>query len=200
MIPFSDGGDGRPVEVDDPIDAALFQAAGHPDSSGDQAAFARFYDLTAPAVFGVVLRVVRSRALAEEVSQEVFTELWRTAGRFDPALGSAKAWACSIAHRRAVDRVRSEQASRTREDRAGAPSPSPHDVVVEEVEARLERDEIGAAMGQLSELQREAVSLAFYGGHTYVGVASLLGVPEGTIKTRIRDGLIRIRDIMEGHS
>jgi RNA polymerase sigma-70 factor (ECF subfamily) len=176
---------------------ALVAAAG-----GDQQAFARFYDLTASMIYGLVLRVIRNPALAEEVCQEVYVELWRLAPRYDADKGSARAWSSAIAHRRAVDRVRSEQAARVRDERDGrlsnSTTDSDYDPVVEEVEGRLDRERVGQALGQLADAQREALTLAFFGGHTYVNVARMLSVPEGTIKTRIRDGLARIRDILEG--
>lgn len=149
-------------------------------------------------VHGLVLRVVRNPAMAEEVTQEVFVELWRSAPRYDPTKGSPKAWAAAVAHRRAVDRVRSEQATRNREERDGRAGSDPHDSVIEAVERRFDHERVGRALGQLGEAQREALTLAFYGGHTYVNVARILSVPEGTIKTRIRDGLAKIRDILEG--
>ncbi|MCL4148156.1 UNVERIFIED_CONTAM: hypothetical protein GTU68_021712 [Idotea baltica] len=148
-------------------------------------------------VHGLVLRVIRNPAMAEEVTQEVFVELWRLAPRYDVTKGSPRAWAASIAHRRAVDRVRSEQAARNRDERDGRYSTTPHDSVAEEVETKFDHEQVGLALRQLAEPQREALALAFYGGHTYVNVAKILSVPEGTIKTRIRDGLARIRDILE---
>lgn len=177
----------------DPLALALQGAA-----TGDEQAFARFYDLAAPMVYGLALRVIKNPALAEEVSQEVFVELWRLAPRYDSAKGSPRAWAAAIAHRRAVDRVRSEQAARNRDERDGQFKPPAHDSVAEEVETKFDRDRVGEALGQLGDAQREALTLAFYGGHTYVNVARILSVPEGTIKTRIRDGLAKIRDILEG--
>lgn len=163
-------------------------------SLGDEASFGVFYDLSASLVYGVVLGVVKDPAIAEEVTQEVFLELWRLAPRFDSSKGSPKSWAATIAHRRAVDRVRSEQSRRTREDRDRQRTPAEYDVVSEEVEQQLEQEHVVDALAQLTETQREAVTLAYYGGYTYREVAVLLDVPEGTIKTRIRDGLIKLRD------
>jgi RNA polymerase sigma-70 factor, ECF subfamily len=163
---------------------------------GDERAFAEFYDEVSPVVFGTTLRVLRNRAMAEEVTQEVFLELWRQAPRYDRSKGSPKAWACTIAHRRAVDRVRSEESSRARDEADANQTRADHDVVVDEVTTNVERDTVVDALSRLSDAQREAVSLAFYGGHTYREVAAMLNVPEGTIKTRIRDGLIRLRDLM----
>ena len=172
----------------------LLQKAGR----GDQAAFAELYDELAPMVHGVVRKVVRDPAISEEVTQEVFVELWRLAARFDGSKGSARSWASTLAHRRAIDRVRSEQATRDRQDREAAQVAPSVDVVSTEVEAGLEQVRVRRALAQLSELQREAVELAYFGGHTYREVAMLLDVAEGTVKSRIRDGLIRLRDELGG--
>lgn len=165
---------------------------------GDQAAFAQLYDHLAPMVHGVVLKVVRDPSQSEEVTQEVFVELWRSATRFDSSRGSVRAWAAMVAHRRAVDRVRSEQASRRRDDRESIAAPTSHDPVVAEVESSIDQYRVRKAMGSLTAAQREAVELAYFGGYTYREVATLLSVPEGTIKTRIRDGMIKLRDELGG--
>ncbi|OQO94704.1 ECF RNA polymerase sigma factor SigK [Saccharomonospora piscinae] len=164
---------------------------------GSEAAFEQLYDIVAPPVFGVVRRVLRDVAQAEEVTQEVLVELWRTATRYDRSRGSAITWALTLAHRRAVDRVRSAQARADREERAGAMAPGREfDEVAEAVTARLEREQVHRCLSTLTELQRESVLLAYYGGHTYPEVAKLLDSPLGTIKTRLRDGLIRLRDCL----
>jgi len=181
----------RSAEIDK--NAADLQDAGR----GDQQAFGRFYDQMAPVVHGVVLRIVRNPALAEEVTQEVFVELWRLAPRYDRGKGSPRAWSATIAHRRAVDRVRSEQSAHDRDQLDARHQPRPHDSVTEEVVTRLDHERVVAALSHLTQTQREAVTLAYYGGHTYRDVALLLDVPEGTVKTRIRDGLIKLRDILE---
>jgi RNA polymerase sigma-70 factor, ECF subfamily len=162
---------------------------------GDQGAFATVYDRSAAQVFGLVCRVVRDPAQSEEVTQEVMLEVWRTASRFDPHRGSALAWLMTMAHRRAIDRVRSGQAAAERELRATAAA-TDYDVVAEEVETRLDAQRVRRCLGSLTELQRESVTLAYYGGYTYREVASLLGVAVGTVKTRMRDGLIRLRDCL----
>jgi RNA polymerase sigma-70 factor, ECF subfamily len=164
---------------------------------GDEAAFEQLYDVLAGPVFGLVLRIVRNPAQAEEVAQEVLVELWRTATRYDPRRGSAMAWAMTVTHRRAVDRVRSAQASTEREDRvASAAVARPFDEVSEQVAARLEREQVRRCLGTLTDLQRESVMLAYYSGYTYREVADLLEAPLGTVKTRLRDGLIRLRDCL----
>jgi RNA polymerase sigma-70 factor (ECF subfamily) len=165
---------------------------------GDQAAFAELYDAVAARVHGTVLGVVRDPAQAEEVTQEVFVEVWRIAPRFDGNRGSVAAWITTIAHRRAVDRVRSEQSARVRADadarRAEAPRDVVADAVVDDAQSEFDRARVRRALDRLTEAQRQSVELAYFGGHTYREVALLLGLPEGTIKTRIRDGMIRLRD------
>jgi RNA polymerase sigma-70 factor, ECF subfamily len=166
-------------------------------AKGNEAAFEQLYDVVAGPVFGVVRRVVRDAAQSEEVTQEVLVELWRTATRFDPTLGGALNWALTLAHRRAVDRVRSAQASANRDERVGAMSADrAFDEVAEAVAARLEHEQVRRCLSSLTGLQRESVMLAYYGGNTYREVAQLLDTPLGTIKTRLRDGLIRLRDCL----
>lgn len=162
---------------------------------GDDSAFRAVYDRTAPSVLGVARRVLRDPAQSEEVMQEVLLEVWRTASRFDPSAGSAAAWITTMAHRRAVDRVRSEQRAAERELRAATASVA-YDEVTDAVETSFERERVRRCLDGLTELQRESVTLAFYGGYTYPEVARLLGVAVGTIKTRMRDGLIRLRDCL----
>lgn len=162
---------------------------------GDQSAFQGVYDRAAGHILGIVRAVVRDPAQSEEVTQEVLLELWRTASRFDPGLGSPLAWVTTLAHRRAVDRVRSEQKATQRELRATAAAIA-YDEVIETVAARLDRERVRRCLGSLTELQRESVTLAYYDGYTYREVAELLGVAVGTVKTRMRDGLIRLRDCL----
>lgn len=186
----------RPSDGTDRAEAALNDAAAAllEAGRGDEQAFGRFYDLTCRLVHGTVLRVVRDPSMADEISQEVFLELWRLAPRYDPARGSATGWAATVAHRRAVDRVRSEQSRRDREEADARRRETPYDGVVEAVVERFEESRVRRALDTLSPVQRDAVTLAYYGGNTYREVAALLNVPEGTVKTRIRDGLIKLRD------
>ncbi|MEX5270907.1 ECF RNA polymerase sigma factor SigK [Kocuria sabuli] len=162
--------------------------------TGDGAAFAALYDATSAKVYGVTLRVVRSPEIAAEVLQEVYLMAWQQASRFDPARGTVLGWLCTLAHRRAVDRIRHVARERDREQtfenrRAGTPA----DVTWQKVEQALDTQEVQAAMDTLTQLQREAVSLAYYQGCTYQEVAQRLDIPLGTAKARIRDGLHRLR-------
>jgi RNA polymerase sigma-70 factor (ECF subfamily) len=178
-------------------------AAGTPEAliaqvaRGDERSFEQLYDDVGGQVHGLVRRVLRDPAQSEEVTQEVFLEIWRTASRFDPSRGRAMTWVMTIAHARAVDRVRSAQASSDRDVRVGQRDYDvAYDEVSEAVESRLERVQVRRCLDGLTELQRESLTLAYYGGYTYNQVADLLSVPLGTVKTRLRDGLIRMRDCM----
>lgn len=160
---------------------------------GDQQAYGQFYDRTAGAVLGMVLGVIRDREQSEEVMQEILVEAWRTAPRFDPGQGSAMSWLMTLAHRRAVDRVRSEQSADERENRAGAAWMGDEEPSGP-AEAALEAGRVRRCLGTLTQEQRESVTLAYCGGCSYTEVAALTGVPAATVRTRLRDALIRIRD------
>lgn len=197
------GRDGDPGRADQPRIAAADTAPVDPDgllrlvARGDERAFTALYDLMSARVYGLAKRVVRDPAQAEEVAQEALVEIWRTASRFDPAKGSATSWMLTITHRRSVDRVRSAQAGADRERRVAAASvDTPYDDVVEEVTASLEQQQVRRCMKGLTELQREAITLAYYSGYTYREVAEKLDAALPTIKTRMRDGLIRLRDCL----
>jgi RNA polymerase sigma-70 factor, ECF subfamily len=167
-------------------------------AKGDEPAFELLYEKLAGPILGLVRRVVRDAAQSEEVAQEVLVELWRTATRYSPERGSAMNWAMTLAHRRAVDRVRSARASTDREQKATfeAARARPFDEVSEAVTSRWEREQVRKCLTNLTELQRESVMLAYYQGYTYREVAEVLATPQGTIKTRLRDGLIRLRDCL----
>ncbi|WP_020662111.1 ECF RNA polymerase sigma factor SigK [Amycolatopsis benzoatilytica] len=164
---------------------------------GDEQAFSALHDQLAGPIFGTVLQVLRSRSYAEEVAQEVLLEIWRKAAQFDPARAKVMTWALTIAHRRAVDRVRSEQSARDREDRVDLLDVrQPYDDVVETALSTADQLQVRAAMSALTELQRESILLAYYHGLTCREVAEKLGVAVGTVKTRMRDGMIRLRDAL----
>ena len=162
-------------------------------AAGDQTAFAQLYDLVSAEVFGLVRRILRDPSQSEEVAQEVLVEVWKTAARFDPERASARTWIMTIAHRRAIDRVRNEQSHRDRTERQAR-----FDVIErDKVEAQpdpSERQAVREAIATLTPLQRQSIDLAYYGGCTHSEIAEHLDVPLGTVKTRIRDGLIRLRD------
>ncbi len=177
--------------LDPDLDTIIAQVA-----AGDQAAFATLYDRLAPTVFGVIRRVLRDPAQSEEVTQEAFLEIWRQAARYDPAKGSVPTWAVMIARRRAVDRVRSEQAHRDRQERIATGERDLADTPEDTAMELEDRQRARVAMAALSDLQREALELAFYEGLTHVQIADRLDIALGTVKTRIRDGLIRLRTVM----
>jgi RNA polymerase sigma-70 factor, ECF subfamily len=181
------------VAVDATSEELLVAAA-----TGDEAAFSVLAQRVRAQALRVATGVVRDPAMAEEVTQEVLTEVWLKADRFDPTRGNVSGWISTLARRRAVDRVRSEQAGRNRDDRvARRDQERDVDVVAEEVEVRLEHWQVRRALAELSDRQREAIELAYFGGHTYRDVARVLGIPEGTAKSRLRDGLLRLREALD---
>jgi RNA polymerase sigma-70 factor, ECF subfamily len=178
--------------ADDSLEGLLGRVA-----KGDQRAFEQVFERMAAPVYGIVRRVLRDPAQSEEIAQEVMLEIWRQAARFSVERGSALSWVMTIAHRRAVDRVRAETAASARTARAlWQDDRTEYDQVAEQVEVRLEQERVRRCLETLTELQRESVDLAYYGGYTYREVGELLGVALGTVKTRLRDGLIRMRDCL----
>jgi RNA polymerase sigma-70 factor (ECF subfamily) len=190
-----------PRETDRPED---FESMGTPATKesllariaeGDQEAFGELYDQIAPKVFGLIRRVLIDHAQSEEVTQEVFLEIWQSARRYQPSKGGASTWILTMAHRRAVDRIRSSQSGRDRDVKIGIRDyVAEYDNVAETVETTIENERVREALAQLTELQRQAVTLAYYGGYSHREVAAMLSVPIGTVKTRLRDGMIRLRD------
>lgn len=196
----------------DPMSGALRKVeAGVPDSApqlsellvatgrGDQHAFAQLYDATSARVNGLVTRLIVDRAQAEEITQEVFLEVWRTSPKFDQNKGSALSWIFTMAHRRAVDRIRSAQATRRRDEVYTRESlDTSYDSTVDQVTATLDAERVRTALKTLGDNQRQALSLVYFEGRTHAEVADTLGIPLGTAKTRIRDGLLRLRTAMGG--
>jgi RNA polymerase sigma-70 factor (ECF subfamily) len=183
LVPSQDGVD---------VDALVARVA-----LGDGDAFERLYDELSASVYGVARRVVRDPARAEDVTQEVFLEVWRKAARFDRDLGKGKTWVMTIAHRRAVDAVRRNEAAK-RTDQHAAPDEVSHDEPADAVIEAEEHGDVRECLETLTDLQLESVRLAYFNGYTYNEVATLLEKPLPTIKTRMRDGLIRLRDCLEG--
>jgi RNA polymerase sigma-70 factor, ECF subfamily len=181
-------------------DAATLRACLVAVGDGDAAAFARLYECVAPRVYGSTLRVVVDPHQAEEVTQEVFLEVWRSAGRFDPDRGSALSWLMTLAHHKAVDRVRRSEAWRRRDladaEAALLSRPAAFDQTAATAHARLDAQAVRDALAGLTPYQRQALELAYFGGHTYSEVSRLLQIPQGTAKSRIRDGLLRLRDLL----
>lgn len=187
-IEILEGGDAA-----DPADDALLRAA-----HGDQRAFAELYDMMSARVFGLIVRVVVDRSQSEEVLQEVFLEAWQTATSFDTDRGRARSWLLTIAHRRAVDRVRASQASRRRDLVVGARDlAESRPGIDDEVELLIDAGNATSALNELPGPQRRAIVLAYFGGYSQREIAALLDTPLGTIKTRIRDGLSRLRRELE---
>ncbi len=167
-------------------------------AGGSREAFARLYDMLSPRVLGLIVRVLVDRAQSEEVLQDVFLEIWQSASSFAPNKGQGRSWVLTIAHRRAVDRVRSSQSSHDRDERAGYREwATGSEDVAEQVERRLDAQRVADALGTLSEPQREALTLAYYGGYSQSEIAALVGAPLGTVKTRMRDGMTRMRRELE---
>ncbi|MFN3948796.1 ECF RNA polymerase sigma factor SigK [Microbacterium sp.] len=163
-------------------------------AGGDRAAFAEVYDTLSARAFGLILRVLVDRAQSEEVLQEVFLEIWQSASRFTPNKGQGRSWVLTIAHRRAVDRVRSSQSSTDRDVRAGFRDMDvAYDDVSEKVEMKMEGRRVVDALATLPDAQKEALTLAYFGGYSQSEIATLVGAPLGTVKTRMRDGLSRLR-------
>lgn len=160
----------------------------------DVEAFAMLYDRTRARVYGLVMRVLRDPGYSEETTQDVYLQVWRTAKDYDPAAGSPLGWLMTLAHRRAVDRVRSEQASSQRESRYGAANIDlPSDHVADSVILRDEHRQVADCLGSLTDVQRECIRLAYYDGLTYAEVSERLSANLATIKSRMRDGIRGLR-------
>jgi RNA polymerase sigma-70 factor (ECF subfamily) len=182
-----------PARLSGDLDALLRRVA-----RGDRDAFATVYDLTKSRVFGLVVRVLRDAGYSEETTQEIYLEVWRTASEYDPAKGSGLAWLMTMAHRRAIDRVRAEQAGSRRESRYGAANVDPaSDVVADSAIAGDERRRVTECLEALTDAQRQCIELAYYGGLTYTEVSHRLTANLSTIKSRIRDALRGLRNCLD---
>ncbi len=182
----------RLASVADDLDVVLRRVARR-----DPDAFAEFYDLTRARVFGLVSRVLRDPGYSEETTQEVYLQVWRSADNYDPASGSALAWLMTLAHRRAVDRVRSEEAASRRNSQYGAASVEPAiDQVSESVLVLDERRQVTRCLDGLTDLQRQCVQMAYYDGLTYVQVSEQLSANLATVKSRMRDALRNLRNCL----
>jgi len=179
-----------PLDPPDDLDRLLGAVA-----RGEHGAFDLVYGQLRGPIRSQVRAVLRDPALSDEVTQDVLLELWRTAVRYDPVKGSATAWALTIARRRAVDRVRRTAAATARDQQAAQPA-ADWDQTHQTVADTLDRERLLSCLAQLSDLQREAIALTFYGGRTHNEAAEILGAPLGTVKARIRDALIKLRDQM----
>lgn len=203
-VPVGPGGDASRTDPAAPTDVVGRDAnAAHlaelvaRSSRGHEDAFAELYDLTASRIYGLVLRILLSADHAAEVTQEVFVEVWRQSARYAPDKGSVLAWMSTMAHRRAVDRVRSVSSEVARDEHYAINTVVREaDHVWEDVEKKMDVERVRKGMASLTAIQREALVLAYFGGYTQSQVASLLKLPLGTVKTRIRDGLIGLRDAL----
>ncbi|VBA34443.1 ECF RNA polymerase sigma factor SigK [Mycobacterium innocens] len=181
-----------PPRLSSDLSALLHQIA-----RGDRNAFATFYDHTKTRVYGLVARVLRDPGYSEETTQEIYLEVWRTASEYDAVKGSPLAWLLTMAHRRAIDRVRAEQAGSQRESRYGVANIDPaSDVVADSAIAGDERRRVAACLGGLTDAQRECIELAYYGGLTYAEVSHRLATNLSTIKSRMRDALRGLRNCL----
>lgn len=175
-----------------PLAGLVLRCAG-----GDERAFGELFDLASRRVYGMVMAIVRDPAQSEEVAQDVFLEIWRTTSRFDPARGSVLGWVLAIAHRRAVDRVRASQAARNRDQRyLDGNQLITYDATSDEVISSLEAERVRAALEKIPREHRTALMLAYFEGCTHAEVAERLGIPLGTAKSRIRDGLVKLRELL----
>jgi RNA polymerase sigma-70 factor (ECF subfamily) len=179
----------RAIDVRGADDASLARAV----AAGDEPALAELYHRHGGTAFALARRVLADRAVAEEVVQEVFVRVWRDPDRFDPERGSMRAWLCAQVHGRAVDRLRADTARRAREEREAFRTPIVDDDLERAVIELTESEAVRRALASLAPGERDAIELAYFGGHTYREVAVLLEQPEGTVKSRIRAGLLRLR-------
>lgn len=167
--------------------------------AGDEDALAEAYDLYSSLVFGLAHRVTGNRALAEDITQDVFVRLWTRPEGFDAERGSLRTYLGMLTHGRAVDVVRSDAGRRDREDADGGEVIRLEPTTWEPLESVEDEDlaaRVRRAVGRLPPAQREALRLAYFGGHSYRSVATLLDIPEGTAKSRLRQALAKLGDLL----
>ncbi|MGY1499000.1 ECF RNA polymerase sigma factor SigK [Streptomyces sp. QTS52] len=192
---------GEEPQPPSPSDAKSVEALLVKVAAGDKSAFTGVYEALARPVMGLACRILQDAAQAEEVTQDVMVEVWRTAGRYRPERGTAKAWVLTLAHHRAVDRVRHVQSAAQREHRVGALiAGREYDEVAEAVEGDDERRRTHRCLDDLAHLYRVPLLLAYYQGMTYREVAESLSAPAGTVKSRMRTGLRLLHNCLEGRS
>ncbi len=185
---------GKPSKVVEQFDEAELVGG---LAAGDQRCLSALYDRYGSAALGLAFKICGNRTIAEDIVQEAFLALWQRPDRFDAKRGSAGAFLMGIVHHKAVDAVRREESVHRREENfaGGAPEFS-EDEVVEAAWISMRRQKVRAALGRLSDVQREALELAYLQGLTYSDVAARLNIPLGTAKTRMRDGMIRMRALL----
>ena len=170
-------------------------------AAGDRAAFAEFYDRHSMLMFSVAAKILNNTGEAEDVLQEVFVQIWEKAGRFDPKLGKASSWAAILIRNRAIDRIRASQRRTRLAEEAGAAhtiATEVSDSANENVYGHDKAKFIHSAIVELPEEQRQAIELAYFSGLTQDEISKKLNTPLGTIKARIRRGLLKLRDQLEG--
>lgn len=168
-------------------------------AGGDEGAFARFYDLTSSAVFGLAVRILRDRAAAEDVTIEVYLHAYRQAGNYDFERGSPLAWLLTLGRSRAIDRLRADGQRRRREEPLQADAPLASDAAgpADAAQGEQDRYRVQAALAALPKQQREPIELAYFGGLSQSEIAAHMGLPLGTVKTRMRTGMTALRDALE---
>lgn len=192
------------MDLSSPAPASISKSSPASDGSDfvdlvrrDQSALARIYDRFGSAVYGLSRQVLKDDGLAQDVTQEIFLRLWNEPQRFDPERGSLRSFLLREAHSRSIERVRSEEARRQRESRSEFRDRPVTLDIEDDVLKSLTSDEVRNALSQLPEGERSAIVLAYYGGHSYREVANVLGAPEGTIKSRIRSGLLKLSSLLD---
>ena len=180
----------------DEVDAALVRAT----AGGDERAYASLYDRYSPILLGLLLRILHSRAEAEDVLQEVFLQVWQQAASFDPARGRPFTWLVTLARSRAIDRLRSlDSRSRTAQASAKEVAPGAEPARTDDLALNTEyREIVGEALAQLPEEQRRALVLAYLDGMSQSEIAAKTGQPLGTVKTRTRAGLMKLNELLRG--